>query len=75
VYSRLLRRLLIGPDVEVNVPEEELPRRFRTGVVASMERRWVNAGKRFRWHVGEPLSSRVTPWADTLRGRREAGQR
>jgi hypothetical protein len=56
IYSRLLRRLLVGADVAVKVPRRELPRRLRTGVLAYAERKRVNVLQRLRWHVREPLS-------------------
>jgi lipopolysaccharide biosynthesis glycosyltransferase len=59
IYSRLLRRLLIGTDLAVRIPPERLPLRFRSGPFAYAERKRVNLRQRFRWHVGEPLSARV----------------
>ena len=58
VYSRLLRRLLIGDDVAVTVPEAMIPLRFRGGPLAYMERKRINARERWRWHVREPLAAR-----------------
>ncbi len=58
VYSRLLRRLLVGDDVAIRVPEDEIPLRFRRGLRAYAERKRVNARERFRWHVREPLAAR-----------------
>jgi hypothetical protein len=55
VYSRLLRRLLIGDDVVVRVPESMVPLRFRRGPRAYAERKRINARERLRWHVREPL--------------------
>ena len=69
VYSRLLRRLLIRSDVAVKVPEAEVPRRLRNGALAYTERKWVSARERFRWHVGEPLGSRLAAGARALTGR------
>jgi hypothetical protein len=65
IYSRLLRRLLTGPDVAIRVPETKLPLRLRTGTLAYLERKRVNARERVRWHVSGPLSSRIR----ALRGR------
>jgi hypothetical protein len=56
VYSRLLRRLLVGGGLAVTVPEQMIPLRMRTGLLAYAERTRVNARERFRWHVREPLS-------------------
>jgi hypothetical protein len=70
IYSRLLRRLLVGPDVALRVPQSELPLRLRTGPLAYAERKRVNAREHVRWHLREPLSARIR----TLRGR-VAGRR
>jgi hypothetical protein len=58
VYSRLLRRLLVGEDVAVRVPPEQIPLRFRTGVRAYAARKRINAAERLRYHVREPLAAR-----------------
>jgi hypothetical protein len=68
VYSRLLRRLLISPDVAIRVPQDELPLRLRSGPRAYAERKRVNLGQRLRWHVREPLAAHVRGIA---RGRNE----
>jgi len=59
VYSRLLRRLLLGDDVAVRVPERLLPRRFRRGSLARAEREAINAKEWLRWHLAEPLGARA----------------
>jgi hypothetical protein len=59
VYSRLLRRLLVGPDVALRVAPERLPLRLRTGLRAYADRKRVNAGQHFRWYVREPLAARI----------------
>jgi hypothetical protein len=51
VYSRLLRRLLIGDDVAIRVPERMLPLRLRRGPLAYAERMRVNARERIRFHL------------------------
>jgi hypothetical protein len=66
VYSRLLRRLLVGPGLAVRVPEDELPLRMRTGLLAYAERARVNVRELFRWHVREPISSRLGTRSRTL---------
>jgi hypothetical protein len=63
VYSRLLRRLLIGADVPVRVDAAEIPMRFRAGLRAWLARKRTNIPETYRWHVSEPL--------EKLRGRRE----
>jgi hypothetical protein len=69
VYSRLLRRLLIRPDIAIRVPRDRLPLRLRSGPLAYAERKRVNLGQRLRWHVREPLTAQVRGIA---RGRNEA---
>jgi hypothetical protein len=59
VYSQLLRRLLIGDDVAIRVPEAEIPLRLRRGLRAYAERKRINARERFRYHVREPLAARL----------------
>jgi hypothetical protein len=59
VYSQLLRRLLIGDDVAIRVPEAEIPPRLRRGPRAYAERKLINARERFRFHVREPLAARL----------------
>ncbi|HEX6116094.1 MAG TPA: hypothetical protein VFY99_03270 [Solirubrobacterales bacterium] len=59
VYSRLLRRLLVGPDVAIRVPDDQIPLRLRTGPFAWAERTAVNARERLRWHVAAPLAARA----------------
>jgi hypothetical protein len=71
VYSRLLRRCLVGAGLRIEVPESQLPRRMRTGILAFAERKRVNARERLRWHVGGPLAS----GARALRGRMANGDR
>ena len=44
-YTRLLRRALSGPDVEIALPAAEVPRRLRTGALGRAEGR---AGARER---------------------------
>jgi hypothetical protein len=74
VYSRLLRRLLVGPDLAVRVPEDQLARRMRTGLLAYAERKRTNARERFRWHVREPLSALIGPRVRAL-GRARSTER
>jgi hypothetical protein len=58
VYSRLLRRLLIGDDAAVRVPQETIPVWLRSGPRAWAERLRINARERLRWHVREPVARR-----------------
>jgi hypothetical protein len=59
VYSQLLRRLLAGPGLAIRVPDEMIPRRFRAGALAYVERKRINVGQRLRYHVREPLAARL----------------
>jgi hypothetical protein len=52
LYSRLLKRLLVGPDLPIRVPENWLPLRMRSGSLAYLERKRVDASVRLRWHLG-----------------------
>jgi hypothetical protein len=58
VYSRLLRRLLTGPDVAIRVSEAQLPLRLRSGARAWLARKRVDARETFDWHVRKPLAAR-----------------
>jgi hypothetical protein len=71
VYSRLLRRALIGDDLAVRVPERDLPLRLQSGLRAFAARRRVNIRERVRWHLGEPLKARIR----AIRGRTTGGAR
>jgi hypothetical protein len=46
VYSRLLRRLLVGDDLAVRVPREAIPARFGSGPRAWAERKLINLRER-----------------------------
>jgi hypothetical protein len=48
VYTQLLRRLLLGDDVAVSVPEDEIPRWLRSGPRAWAERKLTNLRARRR---------------------------
>jgi hypothetical protein len=68
-YSRLLTRLLLGPGIEVRVPEADVPMRLRKGFIAGAGRRLAGLQDRFRSSVREPLSWRVGAQAGALRDR------
>jgi hypothetical protein len=59
IYSRLLRRLLIGSDLAIRIPDSEVPPHLRSGLRAWARRTGVNARQRGRWHVREPLAARA----------------
>jgi hypothetical protein len=64
VYSRLLRRLLTGADLAVEVPKAWIPLRMRNGPLAYANRKVINGREQLRWRVSEPLAAR----ARALRG-------
>jgi hypothetical protein len=59
VYSQLLRRLLIGPDVVVKVDQAEIPQRFRPGLRAWLARKRTDLPETYRWHVSEPIAKKI----------------
>jgi hypothetical protein len=59
VYSRLLRRMLVGPDLPIRVPEDQIPLTLRSGVRASAERQRVKLREQLRWRVGGFLRDRL----------------
>jgi hypothetical protein len=72
-YSRLLSRLLLGPGIEMRVPEAEVPLRLRQGFLAGAGRMLAGLQDRFRSSVREPLSWRVGSRAEALRDRLTRG--
>ena len=59
VYSRLLSRLLLGEDVAIRVPSDQVPARMRAGLRAAARRWAVNVVDLGRWHLTERRSSRA----------------
>lgn len=51
IYSRLLRRLLVGPGLAIRVPAADIPLTLRSGLRAAAKRRRVNAREQFRWRL------------------------
>jgi hypothetical protein len=72
VYSRLLRRLLLGDGLAVTPPEDAVPSRLRNGPRAGAERAGVNARDFLRWHLGDRLPRPIATRIEDLRRRREA---
>jgi hypothetical protein len=62
IYSRLLARLLLGEDVAVKVPREEVPLRMRDGFRALLERRRVDAADLTRWYARDVIPERIAAW-------------
>jgi hypothetical protein len=52
VYTRLLRRLLTGPDVPVRVPPQQVPGWLRPGFLGSAERQAIRLRTQLRWRLG-----------------------
>jgi hypothetical protein len=74
VYSQLLMRLLVGPDLAIRIPAGELPLRFREGALARLARGLIHARDRLGWYARRLLPSRVLARLDESRRRaREAG--
>jgi hypothetical protein len=71
-YSRLLARLLLGPDIAIRVPEEEVPLRMRNGPLARLERRRVDATDLVRWYVRDVIPEWLGRRVGALRRRRAA---
>jgi hypothetical protein len=67
IYSRLLARLLLAPDVAVRVPESAVPLRMRRGVRAALVRKAVDLADLTRWYLRDVVPERVAAL-----GRREA---
>lgn len=68
IYSRLLSRLWLEPDVGVRMPEEEVPLRMRRGARALVTRKAVDVADLVRWHVRDVIPE----WIESKRGARRA---
>jgi hypothetical protein len=75
VYSRLLRRMLIGPGIAVRPPEELVPLHLTEGPRARALRRRINAADFMRWHFGDRLPPPIARRVEDRRRRREASRR
>jgi hypothetical protein len=71
VYSRLLRRLLVGDELAVRPSVEEVPLRLRQGSRARAERARVNASDFLRWRLGDRLPGPIARRVEDRRRRRE----
>lgn len=69
-YSRLLARLLLGPDVAVKVSEADVPLRMRRGILALVERWRVNLVDLTRWYVRDVVPDRIRVALRAVRERR-----
>ncbi len=54
-YSELLARAWRSPDAPVRLPEDEIPLRMRTGLLARIERRRVDAYDLVRWYARDVI--------------------
>jgi hypothetical protein len=73
IYSRLLVRLLTGPDVGIKVPDEELPLRWRRGLLGRAERARLGGRERIGWLLRNHLPDGIVSRFDAFRLRRGAG--
>jgi hypothetical protein len=73
IYSRLLVRALRGPEVAIEVADDELPLRLRKGGAARRARRRASARDFLRWHLGDRLPRPIGSRIEAMRRRREAG--
>ena len=69
IYSRLLSRLWLGPDVPVKLPEREVPLRMRNGLVARLERRRVDVLDLARWYIRDVIPDWLQARVASARGR------
>ena len=60
IYPRLLARALLGPGIAIEVPEEMVPVRMRSGPRALAERAAANVYDIGRWYLGERLPALLT---------------
>jgi hypothetical protein len=68
-YSRLLARLLLGDDVAIGIPEEEVPLRMRGGARARLHRTRVDVQDLARWYATDVIPEWVEARLAALRGR------
>ena len=71
LYSRLLSRLLLGDDVAIRVPEDEVPLRMRDGLAARIERKRVDVADLVRWYARDVIPE----WIAQRRGRPRGEER
>jgi hypothetical protein len=74
IYSRLLVRCLLAPDLAVRVPEHQVPLRMRSGLRARLERARVGIPDLLGWKVRGLLPKGVVARLDE-RSRRRAAAR
>jgi hypothetical protein len=70
IYSRLLARCLLGPDLALRVPEPEVPLRFRDGALARLERARVGIPDLIGWKLRGALPDAAVARLDERRRRR-----
>ena len=75
VYSRLLRRLLVGDGLAIRVPEAQVPAHLRGGMRARLRRARVNVADLPRWRLGDRLPRPIAERVEDLRREREARRR
>jgi hypothetical protein len=75
IYSRLLRRLLVGDGIAIRPPVEDVPVRLRDGPEGRAARRRINRADYLRWRFGDRLPGPIANRVEDLRRRREAARR
>jgi hypothetical protein len=55
VFSQLLMRALVGPGLELRVPDQQIPLRLRNGALGRLERRRIHIRDRLGWFARDHL--------------------
>jgi hypothetical protein len=71
IYSRLLRRLLVGEGLAIRPPPAEIPPQLRSGRRARALRARINASDFLRWHLGDRLPGPIAKRVEDRRRERE----
>ncbi len=75
VYSRLLTRYLLGPNLAIEVPPGDVPPWLREGIAARFVRAPVDIRHRLRSYLRQHLPQRIVRRVDAGRRRRALGDR
>ncbi len=74
IYSRLLARCLVGEDLAVRVPMDQVPLRFRHGATARLERARVGIPDLLGWKLRGALPAALVRRLDERRRQRAAAR-
>jgi hypothetical protein len=74
VYSRLLRRQLVGPGLTIEVPAGEIPRWLGEGLLPRLARGRVDARDRLGWYLRDHLPRPIMRRIDARRQRAFTGR-